>query len=89
MCCCRSKAHIEGEQLLDFLKDLVEAVPQLPPAGSEPAKAPKPKRQRWGGLLAGLLGVHRRPAFQGCFCKTRQRVLCPVAGNGQVICALL
>ena len=51
---CRSKAHIEGEQLLDFLKDLVEAVPQLPPAGSEPAKAPKPKRQRWGDLLAAV-----------------------------------
>jgi hypothetical protein len=71
--CPRSKAHIEGEQLLDFLKELVEAVPQLPPAGSEPAKAPKPKRQRWGGLLACLSGVHRTPASPGCVDKLDSR----------------
>lgn len=41
----RSKSHIEGEELLDFLKDAVAAVPALPPEGAEPAK-PKPKRQR-------------------------------------------
>ena len=41
-----SKAHIEGQELLDFLKDAVAAVPALPPAGSEPAKGAKQKRQR-------------------------------------------
>lgn len=38
------KAHIEGEVVLDFLKDAVAGVPALPPASEEPK--PKQKRQR-------------------------------------------
>lgn len=41
-----SKAHIQGEVLLDFLKDAVAEVPDLPPAGSEPSKPGRQKRQR-------------------------------------------
>lgn len=41
-----SKAHIQGEELLDFLKDAVAAVAELPPAGAEPVKGAKQKRQR-------------------------------------------
>jgi hypothetical protein len=57
-CCIScSKAHIEGEELLDFLKEAVAAVPALPPEGAEPAK-PKTKRQRYGRPLPGLpLGI--------------------------------
>ncbi|KAL4450166.1 hypothetical protein ABPG77_010835 [Micractinium sp. CCAP 211/92] len=40
------KAHIQGEVLLDFLRDTVEGVPDLPPAGSEPNKSSRQKRQR-------------------------------------------
>lgn len=41
-----SKAHIQGEVLLDFLRDTVEGVPDLPPAGSEQNKSSRQKRQR-------------------------------------------
>ena len=75
-----SKAHIQGEVTLDFLKDLVEAVPDLPPPGSEPAKPQRQKRQRCvegrragGGGSGGHLWdchvvMHAAPARSGAWC---------------------
>jgi hypothetical protein len=42
-----SKAHIEGEALLDFCKDSVGSVPDLPPADApEPVASPRAKRTK-------------------------------------------
>ena len=51
-----SKAHVESEELLDFLRDTVAGAPDLPPAGEDVAK-PKPKRQRWVGWWVGWVGL--------------------------------
>lgn len=70
-----SKAHIESEQLLDFVKGLVADVPDLPPPGEEdPAaaiKSPRGKRPRptsddGEGAPLSKAGARGRGRGRGC-----------------------
>ena len=44
--CCYRKAAVSGEDMLDFLKGIVEGVPDLGPEEDAPPPDTKPKRRR-------------------------------------------
>lgn len=51
VCCCR-KAAVCDEDMLDFLKGIVEGIPDLGPEEEAPPPDTKPKRRRYIEAIA-------------------------------------